>query len=93
MRGISTTPIVLVLIIFGVFGAVAAYSWYYASMKAAEKAALFNAKLAEEQQKCLSAVAGPNGTVLVGGAQYSNYTGLGCYVDEDVVVVLQWTRR
>ena len=92
MRGISTTPIVLVLVIFGVFGAVAAYSWYYASMKAAEKAALFNAKLAEEQQKCLSAVAGPNG-ILVGGVQYRNYTGLGCYVDEDVVVVLQWTRR
>ena len=92
MRGISTTPIVLVLIIFGVFGAVAAYSWYYASMKAAEKAALFNAKLAEEVEKCLSAVAGPNG-ILVGGVQYRNYTGLGCYVDEDVVVVLQWTRR
>ena len=92
MRGISTTPIVLAIVVFGVAAAVLAYQWYYAQQKAAEEAALLNAKIAEAQTNCLGAVAADNGTVIVGGQAYENYTAPGCYADGNIIVVVQWTR-
>jgi len=92
MRGISTAPIVLAIVVFGVAAAFLSYQWFYAQQKAAEAAALLNAKIAEEQARCLGAVATAGGTVVVGGREYANYTGLGCYVDSSITVVVQWTR-
>jgi|GEM_PF-6859811 len=91
MRGLSTSPLLLAVVAVLVAAALSAYSWYYSQQKAAEAAAHLNAKLVEEQARCLNAVAGPNGTVVVGGRAYNgSYTGLGCYVDPQIVVVVQW---
>jgi hypothetical protein len=92
MRGISTAPIVLAIVVVGIAAAVLSYQWFYAQQKASEAAALLSAKVAEDQARCLGAVATGNGTVVVGGREYVNYTGLGCYVDRDIVIVVQWTR-
>lgn len=96
MRGIATLPVALAVVVIAAAAAYLAYQWHYAQQKAAERAALFAAKLNEEQQRCLSAVvsgAGNATVVAVGGETYiGNYTGLGCYVDRDVVILAQWRR-
>ncbi|MCC6020811.1 MAG: hypothetical protein LM577_05535 [Thermoproteaceae archaeon] len=96
MRGIATLPVALAVVIIAAAAAYLAYQWHYAQQKAAERAALLAAKLNEEQQRCLSAVvsvAGNATVVAVGGeAHAGNYTGLGCYVDRDVVILVQWRR-
>ncbi len=91
MRGISTAPLVLAMLIILVATATSAVWWYYSQQKAAEHAALLDQKLLDEQARCLHAVAGANGTVVVGGVVYNgSYVGLGCYVDSSTIVVVQW---
>lgn len=86
MRGISTFPVILALLTLAVAGFFFLLQWTWAQGKGAEKASLFAQKLAEEKYKCLTAVA-QGGVVVVGGVAYKNYTGLGCYVDPNVVIV------
>jgi len=91
MRGISTAPLVLAVLIILVTAAISAIWWYYSQQKAAEQAALLNSKLTDEQTKCLGAVVGSNNTIVVGGVPYNGtYIGLGCYVDSSTIVVVQW---
>jgi type II secretory pathway pseudopilin PulG len=93
MRGISTAPLVLAVLIILVTAAISAIWWYYSQQKAAEQAALLNQKLVDEQAKCLHAVVSANGTVVVGGVPYNgSYVGLGCYVDSSTIVVVQWKK-
>ncbi|MEM3995123.1 MAG: hypothetical protein QXW40_07015 [Thermofilum sp.] len=86
MRGISTFPVILALLALAIAGFFFLIQWTWAQGKGAEKASMFAQKLAEEKYKCLTAVA-QGGAVVVGGKQYKNYTGLGCYVDPNVVIV------
>jgi hypothetical protein len=91
MRGISTAPLVLAVLIILVTAAISAIWWYQSQQKAAEQAALLNSKLTDEQTKCLNAVVGSNSTIIVGGVPYNGtYIGLGCYVDSSTIVVVQW---
>jgi len=91
MRGISTAPLVLAVLIILVTAAISAIWWYQSQQKAAEQAALFNSKLTDEQTKCLNAIVGSNSTIIVGGVPYNGtYIGLGCYVDSTTIVVVQW---
>jgi hypothetical protein len=91
MRGISTAPLVLAVLIILVTAAISAIWWYQSQQKAAEQAALLNSKLTDEQTKCLNAVVGSNNTIVVGGVPYNGtYIGLGCYVDSSTIVVVQW---
>jgi hypothetical protein len=91
VKGISTAPLVLAVLIILVTAAISAIWWYYSQQKAAERAALLNQKLVDEQTKCLNAIVGRNNTVVVGGAVYNgSYVGLGCYVDPSTIVVVQW---
>jgi hypothetical protein len=93
VRGISTAPLVLAVLIILVTAAISAMWWYYSQQKAAEQAALLDQRLVDEQAKCLHAVVGANNTVVVGGAVYNgSYVGLGCYVDSSTVVVVQWNK-
>jgi hypothetical protein len=93
MRGISTAPLVLAVLIILMTAAIVAIWWHYSQQKAAEQAALLNSKLVDEQTKCLNAIIGPNGTVIVGGVPYNGtYIGLGCYVDSSTIVVVQWNK-
>jgi hypothetical protein len=93
VRGISTTPLVLAVLIVLMTAAISAIWWYYSQQKAAEQATLLNQKLVDEQAKCLHAVVGANSTVVVGGVVYNgSYVGLGCYVDSSTVVIVQWNK-
>ena len=93
MRGISTAPLVLAVLIILVTAGISAIWWYYSQQKAAEQAALLNQKLVDEQTKCLHAVVGANNTIVVGGAVYNgSYVGLGCYADISTIVTVQWNR-
>jgi flagellar basal body-associated protein FliL len=93
MRGISTVPLVLAVLIILLTAAVSAIWWHYSQQKAAEHATLLNQRLVDEQTKCLYAVVGSNNTIVVGGVLYNgSYVGLGCYADPSVIVVLQWKR-
>jgi hypothetical protein len=91
MRGISTAPLVLAMLIILVTASVSAIWWYYSQQKAAEQVALLDQKLVDEQARCLHAVVGTNNTVVVGGVVYNgSYVGLGCYVDSSTIVIVQW---
>jgi signal transduction histidine kinase len=91
MRGISTAPLVLAVLIILMTSAISAIWWYQSQQIATERAALLNQKLLDEQTKCLHAIVGANNTVVVGGVAYNgSYVGLGCYVDSSTVVVVQW---
>ena len=93
MRGISTAPLVLAVLIVLITAGISAIWWYYSQQKAAEQATLLNSKLVDEQTKCLNAVVGSNNTIVVGGVPYNGtYIGLGCYVDSSTIVVVQWRR-
>ncbi|MEM4792825.1 MAG: hypothetical protein QXS00_07895 [Pyrobaculum sp.] len=85
-RGISTMPVVLALLTIAIAAFFFLLQWSWAQGKGAEKASVFAQRLAEEKYKCLTAVSS-GGAVVVGGVQYSNYTGPGCYVDPSVVIV------
>ena len=87
MRGISTFPVILALLALTIAGFFFLIQWTWAQGKGAEKASMFAQKLAEEKYKCLTAVAQGDAVVVVGGVAYKNYTGLGCYVDPNVVIV------
>jgi hypothetical protein len=91
MRGISTAPLILAVLIVLTTASISAIWWYQSQQKAAERAALLNSKLVDEQAKCLNAIVGSNNTIIVGGVPYNDtYIGLGCYVDSSTVVVVQW---
>jgi hypothetical protein len=91
MRGISTAPLVLAVLIVLTTAGISAVWWYQSQQKAAEQAALLNSKLIDEQARCLNAVVGPNGTIIVGGVPHNGtYIGLGCYADSSTIVVVQW---
>jgi hypothetical protein len=91
MRGISTAPLVLAVLIILITAGISVIWWYQSQQKAAEQATLLNSKLVDEQTKCLNAVAGSNNTIIVGGVPYNGtYIGLGCYVDSSTIVVVQW---
>jgi uncharacterized membrane protein affecting hemolysin expression len=91
MRGISTAPLVLAVLIILVTAAISAIWWHYSQQKAAEQAALLDQKLVDEQTKCLNAIVGSNNTIVVGGVLYNgSYVGLGCYADSSTIVVVQW---
>ena len=91
MRGISTAPLILAVLIVLTTAGISAIWWYQSQQKAAEHAALLNSKLTDEQTKCLSAIVGSNNTIVVGGVPYNGtYIGLGCYVDSSTIVVVQW---
>jgi hypothetical protein len=91
VRGISTTPLVLAVLIVLTTAGISAIWWYQSQQKAAEQAALLSNKLIDEQAKCLNAIVGPNGTIIVGGVPYNGtYIGLGCYADASTIVVVQW---
>ena len=90
MRGISTAPLLLAVLIILTTAGISAIWWYQSQQKAAEHAALLNSKLVDEQTKCLNAVVGANSTIIVGGVPYNAYVGLGCYVDSSTIVVVQW---
>jgi membrane protein implicated in regulation of membrane protease activity len=93
MRGISTAPLILAVLIVLVTAGISAILWYQSQQKAAEQIALLNSRLVDEQAKCLNAIAGPNGTIIVGGVPHNgSYTGLGCYVDSSTIVVVQWNK-
>jgi len=91
MRGISTAPLILAVLIILITAGISAIWWYYSQQKAAEQATQLNSKLVDEQTKCLNAVIGPNNTIIVGGVPYNGtYVGLGCYVDPSTIVMVQW---
>jgi hypothetical protein len=93
VRGISTAPLVLAVLIILLTSAIAAVWWYYSQQKAAEHAALLNQRLVDEQAKCLHAVVGANNAVVVGGVVYNgSYVGLGCYVDPSIIIIVQWNK-
>ena len=86
MRGISTTPVVLALLIIAIAAFFFLLQWTWAQGRGSELASQFAQKLAEERYKCLSAVSS-GGAVVVGGVAYNNYTSAGCYVDPNTVIV------
>jgi len=91
MRGISTAPLILAMLIVLTTGGILAIWWYQSQQRATEQTALLNSKLVDEQTKCLNAIVGSNGTIIVGGVPYnSTYIGLGCYADSSTIVVVQW---
>jgi len=93
VRGISTAPLVLAVLIILVTSAISAIWWYHSQQKAAEQATLLDQRLVDEQTKCLHAVVSANNTIVVGGAVYNgSYVGLGCYVDPSTIVVVQWNK-
>jgi hypothetical protein len=91
MRGISTAPLVLAVLIILITAGISVIWWYQSQQKAAEQATLLNSKLVDEQTKCLNALVGSNNTIIVGGVPYNGtYIGLGCYADSSTIVVVQW---
>lgn len=86
MRGISTFPVVLALLAVAIAAFFFLLQWTWAHGRGSELASQFAQKLAEERYKCLSAVS-THGAVVVGGVTYKNYTGPGCYVDPNLVIV------
>jgi len=87
-RGVSTAPIVLAVIVVALAMAFYAYQWWYAQTKAAELASQWAQKIAEEKALCLTAYSDGQ-YVYVGGQRYRNYSGLNCYVDPSVVVIVE----
>jgi len=87
-RGVSTAPVVLAVIVVAMAMAFYAYQWWYSQTKAAELASQWAQRLAEEKALCLTAYTDGQ-FVYVGGARLKNYTGLNCYVDPSVVVIVE----
>lgn len=87
MRGISTTPIVLVLVVAAMAASIILAQWYVAQGRASQLESNAAAKIAAVRAECLAAVS--NGSaVFVNSSAYANYTGPGCYVDTSTVIVV-----
>jgi flagellar basal body-associated protein FliL len=87
LRGISTTPIILVLVVAAVAAAVILAQWYAAQGRAAGLEADAAAKVAAVRAQCLAAVSSGQ-AVMVNSTAYANYTGPGCYANSSVVIVV-----
>ena len=88
MRGISTTPVILALILIAIAAFFFLIQWTWAQGKASEKASEFAQVLAQTKYECLTAVASGN-AVIINGKAYQNFTGPGCYVDPHTVIVFE----
>jgi len=87
-RGVSTAPVVLAVIVVALAMAFYAYQWWHFQTRAAELASQWAQKIAEEKALCLTAYTDGQ-YVYVGGMRLKNYTGLNCYVDPSVVVIVE----
>ncbi|MGC9171181.1 MAG: hypothetical protein ACP5HD_10660 [Thermoproteus sp.] len=88
MRGVSTTPVILAVLLVAITAFFVLLNWTWSQGKASERASQFAQELASVKYACLTAVV-QGGRVVVNGVPMPNYTGPGCYVDPNIVIVFE----